>query len=117
MNNSNPANSLTASLAVGKPKKLQHSDLSLLKYRFMVFYRFLLAIVGGYALASLTAMVVAQAFSEYRAAAVMSATLLAFSMHCAAFIWVFMVHKTLKATLGIILPCLLFWAMTLYLGA
>ena len=117
MNTPNPTNSLTASLTVNKVKKLQHSDLTLFKYRLMVFYRFLLAIVGGYALASLTAIAVAQAFSEYRAAAVMSATLLAFSLHCAAFIWVFMVHKTLKATLGIALPCLALWVLTLYLGA
>ncbi|MEG0483360.1 MAG: hypothetical protein RR575_05785 [Acinetobacter sp.] len=87
------------------------SSSSLMTYRLMIFYRFILAIFGGYVLAALSAIVIAQTFSEYRVASVMSATLLAFSIHCAAFIWVFMVNKTLKASLGIVVPCLVLWTI------
>ena len=88
----------------------------LLTYRLMITYRFLLAIVGGYALASYSAMVIAKTFAEQRADAVLSATLLAFCIYCAAFIWVFMVKKTLKASLGIVLPTLILWAITTFVG-
>lgn len=77
-----------------------------ISYRLMVLYRFLLAGIGGYLLASLSAIVIAQTFSTYQSSAAMSATLVAFCLQCAAFIWVFMVHKTRKATLGIVLPSL-----------
>ena len=89
----------------------------LLTYRLMISYRFLLAIVGGYALASYSAIIIAQIFAEQRADAVLSATLLAFCIYCAAFIWVFMVKKTLKASLGIILPTLILWAITTFVGS
>ena len=116
MNNSSvPDQLITAPRIKIKPKS--QTDSSLLKYRCMVLYRFILAIVGGYLLSALTAIVVAKAFIDYRAAAVMAATLLAFSIHCAAFIWVFMVHKTLKASLGIFIPCLLLWLTSQFLGA
>ena len=36
----------------------------LLTYRLMISYRFLLAIVGGYALASYSAIVIAKIFAE-----------------------------------------------------
>ena len=88
----------------------------LLTYRLMISYRFLLATVGGYALASYSAIVIAQIFAEQRANAVLSATLLAFCIYCAAFIWVFMVKKTLKASLGIVLPTLILWAITTFVG-
>ncbi len=89
---------------------------TLVAYRWMIFYRFSLATVGGYLLAALVAMVTAQLFAEQRANAVMSATLLAFCVHTAAFIWVFMVHKTLKATLGIIIPMVILFVIYQLLG-
>lgn len=46
----------------------------------------------------------------------MSATLVAFLLHTTAFIWVFMVNKTLKATLGIVVPCLVLFALIKILG-
>jgi hypothetical protein len=48
--------------------------------------------------------------------AAMSATLIAFCLNCAAFIWVFMVQKTLKATLGIAVPCIALYALLKFLG-
>jgi len=88
-----------------------------LSYRGMIFYRFCLALLGGYALASLSAMVIAELFSKDRVDAVMSATLLAFVLNCAVFIWVFMVNKTLKASLGILIPCLALFCFLQFIGS
>lgn len=87
-----------------------------LSYRLMIVYRFLLALVGGYVLASLSSIVIAQYFAEYRSSAAMAATLIGFSLHCAVFIWVFMVHSTLKSSLGIFLPALLLFIAYKILG-
>lgn len=46
----------------------------------------------------------------------MSATLIGFSLNAAAFIWVFMVNKTLKATLGIAIPGVLLYIAYKLLG-
>ncbi|TCB68819.1 hypothetical protein [Acinetobacter sp. ANC 4178] len=114
MNNSSVPDQLIAAPII---KIKPQSDSALLKYRGMVLYRFVLAIFGGYLLSALTAIVVAKAFIDYRASAAIAATLLAFSIHCAAFIWVFMVHKTLKASLGIFIPCFVLWLTSQFLGA
>ncbi len=82
-----------------------------LRYRGMIAYRFALALFGGYALASLSAMFIATVFAQDRMNAALSATLTAFVVHCAVFIWVFMVHKTLKASLGVLLPCVVLFCM------
>lgn len=92
--------------------KKKHIDKTvMLSYRFKVAYRFLLATVGGYLVASLCAIVIAQYFAEYRSSAAVAATLIAFTVHTAAFIWVFMVNKTLKASLGIFTPCLILFIL------
>ncbi len=88
----------------------------IMSYRFMIFYRFLLATLGGYILASLVAIVIAQLFSEFGTSAAMSATLIAFTLQACAFIWVFMVNKTLKASLGIMIPCVLLYIIYRFLG-
>lgn len=82
-----------------------------LRYRGMIAYRFALALFGGYALASLSAMFIATVFAQDRLNAALSATLTAFVVHCAVFIWVFMVNKTLKASLGVLLPCLVLFGL------
>jgi len=87
------------------------SPSSLFRYRAMIFYRFLVAVFGGYLLASLSALVLAKTFADFRVSSVMSATMIAFMIHCAAFIWVFMVNKTLKASLGIFIPCLILFVI------
>lgn len=96
-----------------KPK---NTPKTVLFYRIMILYRFILATVGGYALATCAAMFIAQYFSEYRGSAAMSATLLAFTLQACAFIWVFMVNKTLKATLGIMIPTLILYLLLKMLG-
>ncbi|UNT58491.1 hypothetical protein IHE35_10195 [Acinetobacter sp. ASP199] len=99
---------------VNRPKKKAQSQL--IAYRFMIFYRFMLAALGGYALASFAAMAIAKYFSDYQSSAAMSATLIGFLLQTGAFIWVFMVNKTLKATLGILIPTLLFYIAYHFLG-
>lgn len=94
-----------------RAKKKSIEKAALVTYRVMIAYRFLLATVGGYLLASLCAIVIAQYFIEYRSSAAMAATLIAFTVHTAAFIWVFMVNKTLKASLGIFIPCLILFIL------
>lgn len=88
----------------------------LMAYRFMIFYRFLLALIGGYVLAALSAILIAKGFNEYRSSAAMTATMLGFCIHTAAFIWVFMVNKTLKASLGIVVPILLLYIIYHFMG-
>ncbi len=92
------------------------SKPKIMSYRFMIFYRFLLAALGGYLLASLVAIVIAQLFSDFGTSAAMSATLIAFTLQACAFIWVFMVNKTLKASLGIMIPCVLLYIIYRFLG-
>lgn len=100
------------------PQKLTKTKAKpkILAYRFMVFYRFLLATLGGYVLASLVAMIIAQSFSEFGTSAAMSATLIGFTIQTCTFIWVFMVNKTLKASLGIIVPSVLLYIIYQFLG-
>lgn len=89
----------------------------LLAYRCMIAYRFILACFGGYLLASLTAVAIADLFIEHGSSAAVAATLIGLCLHVGAFIWVFMVNQTLKATLGIFIPSLMLFALTQFLGA
>lgn len=98
--------------AFAKPKEKQ----STLFYRLMIFYRFALALIGGYVISMLSAIVIAEVFTADRGSAAMGATIVAFLLWTAAFIWVFMVNKTLKASLGIILPSLILFVIYKLLG-
>ena len=103
--------SASMSTNTARTKKKSIEKTALISYRVMITYRFMLATVGGYLLASLCAIVIAQYFVEYRSSAATAATLIAFTVHPAAFIWVFMVNKTLKASLGIFIPCLILFIL------
>lgn len=111
----NSSSSINTGTARPTPKKKAKAETPI-SYRFMILYRFILALFGGYILAAVSAIAIAELFIEQRANAAMSATLIAFCVQCAAFIWVFMVQKTLKATLGIVLPCLGLWLLLKLLG-
>ncbi|RKG32595.1 hypothetical protein [Acinetobacter tianfuensis] len=97
-------------------RKKTKTEASLLAYRLMILYRFALALIGGYALAYLSAVTITQVFAEQRGSAAMAATLIAFTVWTGAFIWVFMVNKTLKASLGILLPVLALFIFCTFLG-
>ncbi|WP_139851290.1 hypothetical protein [Acinetobacter pullicarnis] len=117
MNNPAQLNVATATECMPRARatKTKKKEVSL-SYRGMIFYRFCLALFGGYAFASLSAMAIAQLFINDRVNAVMSATLLAFVLHCAVFIWVFMVNKTLKASLGVLVPCAVLFCILIFVG-
>ena len=74
--NSSPPEALVTPLTSALPKARKDTP-SLLTYRLMIFYRFALALVGGYVVAMLSAIVIADVFSEDRGSAAMSATLIA----------------------------------------
>ncbi len=91
---------------VSSKKKVENS--SIVKYRLMIFSRVVLAILGGYYFSAISAMLIGSAFlsEPLKANAVLSGTMLAFVIHCAVFIWVFMVNSTIKAWLGVVVPSL-----------
>ncbi len=93
------------------------SSSQLIRYRCMIAYRCLLALLGGYVFASLTAITIGQIFAEYRSSAASAATLIGFVVHVAVFIWVFMVQKTRIASLGVLLPCIGLFLLNHYLGS
>lgn len=106
---------------VGKPvrqksvtKKVVDTK-SLINYRLMIFFRFILAIFGGYFFSAITAMLIGAFFisEPNKANAVLMGTMLAFVLHCAVFIWVFMVKSTLKAWLGVLVPTVIFYVVYL----
>ena len=108
--------SSSAAIAEARPVRRAKNQSSLFTYRLMIVWRFALAMFGGYAIAMYSAILIAHMFSDHRASAAMSATLIAFSLQAGAFIWVFMVNKTLKASLGIIVPAVILFALAKVLG-
>lgn len=82
-------------------------------YRCAVALRALLAVVGGYALASTTAACVGLLLvwaGSSRVDAVLWSTMLAFLVHATAALWVFGCRNSARAALGIGLPLLLMGA-------
>ena len=116
MNNPNMHAIATETVATPRPSSQHKVQASLTAYRLMILYRFMLAGLGGYLLASLAVIVIAQLFIDSGSSAAMSATLIGFSLNTAAFIWVFMVNKTVKATLGIVIPSVLLYIAYKFLG-
>ena len=98
-----------------KPARKKKVDTPL-SYRLMVLYRFALALLGGYFLAALSALTIAKVFIANPVNAAMSATLIAFCLNCAGFIGVVMVQKTVKATVGIAVPCIGVYGLIKLLG-
>lgn len=113
---SSPVDAISTQLASRSSSAKHKANNSILTYRFMIFYRFVLALVGGYALATLSAITIADTFAEDRGSAAMSATLIAFIIWACSFIWVFMVNKTSKASLGIVLPSILLFVIYYFSG-
>lgn len=102
--------------APARPIRKTQVQPNLVAYRLMILYRCLLAGFGGYVLAALSAMFMAHFFSDYRSSAAMSATMIGFTLQACAFIWVFMINKTLNATLGIVIPCILLYISFIVIG-
>ncbi len=78
-----------------------------LRYRLGVASRAVAAIIGGYALAAAATAFMALTLPMARADAVLTATLLSFTVYVCAVIWVFAARDALRAWLGIGVPALL----------
>lgn len=79
-----------------------------LSYRCDVVLRFILALLGGYALSSYFSLVFSLILPGDKVYAVLTATMLSFILHALIFIFVFAVRSVLKVWLGIIIPLVLF---------
>ncbi len=76
------------------------------RYRLGVASRAIAAILGGYALAATTTAVLSLVLPLPRVDAVMTATLLSFTVYTCAAIWVFAARDALRAWIGIGVPAL-----------
>ena len=74
------------------------------RYRLGVASRAIAAILGGYALAAASTAVLSLVLPLPRVDAVMTATLLSFTVYVFAAIWVFAARDALRAWLGIGVP-------------
>lgn len=74
------------------------------RYRLGVASRAVAAIVGAYAMAAASTAVLSLALPMPRVDAVMTATLLSFTVYTCAVIWVFAARDALHAWLGIGVP-------------
>jgi apolipoprotein N-acyltransferase len=77
-----------------------------MRYRRGVASRAIAAILGGYVLAALSTALLALALPMPRVDAVMTATLLSFTVYTCAAIWVFAARDALRAWLGVGVPVL-----------
>ncbi|MBB5391982.1 MULTISPECIES: DUF3649 domain-containing protein [unclassified Herbaspirillum] len=77
-----------------------------MRYRLAVLSRIAAAIGGGYALAGLCTALLAAWLPMARADAVMTATMLSFSIHACAVIWVFAARDAWRAWIGLGWPTL-----------
>jgi len=78
-----------------------------LRYRLAVASRALAAIGGGYALAAVTAALLAVVLPMQPAEAVIAATLVSLIVFCCAVLWVFAARTAWRAWGGILAPGLL----------
>ena len=77
---------------------------SLLKYRLDVTARAVAAIGGGYAVSALGTALLALLLPMAPADAVITATLLSFTVYVCAVVWVFAAPTALHAWIGLVLP-------------
>ncbi|HEY9572530.1 MAG TPA: DUF3649 domain-containing protein [Pusillimonas sp.] len=75
-----------------------------LRYRLEVASRALAAICGGYALTATASGLLALTLPMQRADAVLTATLLSFTLYACAALWAFAAGSALRAWLGIGVP-------------
>lgn len=85
--------------------------------RWGVLSRTLAAILGGYALASVSAVFCAVALPTARGQAVLTGMLVAIVVAACAALWAFATRTALRAWLGILVPTLVLAAASRLLGA
>jgi hypothetical protein len=77
-----------------------------MRYRLGVASRAIAAILGGYVLAAVSTALLSLALPMPRVDAVMTATLLSFTVYTCAAIWAFAARDALRAWLGVGVPVL-----------
>ncbi|MFC7286524.1 DUF3649 domain-containing protein [Herminiimonas glaciei] len=75
-----------------------------LQYRLGVASRAVAAILGGYAVTALATALLAVILPMVRIDAVLTATLLSFTVYTCAVLWVFAARSAFRAWIGIVLP-------------
>ncbi|ABR91018.1 Uncharacterized conserved protein [Janthinobacterium sp. Marseille] len=75
-----------------------------LQYRLGVASRAVAAILGGYAVTALATALLAVILPMVRIDAVLTATLLSFTVYTCAVLWVFAARNAFRAWIGIVLP-------------
>ena len=74
--------------------------------------RILIGFVGGYVLSAIVALYLAKALPSVRLEAVLTGAMIGFVVNVVAIIWAFAARSTLRACLGILVPCALLGAFT-----
>lgn len=82
-------------------------------YRWQIAFRAFVAILGGYALANISAILLSYLLPMPKSDAVMTGVLLSFSIYTGAIMWVFAVRSLHKAWLGLVAPSLFLGAAAL----
>ncbi|MNK05228.1 hypothetical protein D3C87_231040 [compost metagenome] len=75
-----------------------------LQYRLGIASRAVAAILGGYGVTALTTALLAVILPMVRIDAVLTATLLSFTVYTCAVLWVFAASSAFRAWLGLVLP-------------
>ncbi|MEN0037673.1 MAG: DUF3649 domain-containing protein [Cellvibrio sp.] len=83
------------------------------RYRWQIAFRTLAAILGGYALANISAILLSYLLPMPKSDAVMTGILLSFAIYTCAIMWVFAVQSVHKAWLGLAIPSLVMGAAAL----
>lgn len=81
------------------------------RYRRDVAVRVLAAVIGGYVLANVTAIILSFLLPMPASSALMTSLLLSFAIYAAVLLWVFSVKSVHHAWLGLAVPCVLLGAL------
>ena len=84
-------------------------------YRRQIAFRVTVAIIGGYALANITAILLSYLLPMSKSDAVMTGILLSFAVYTSAIMWVFAVRSARRACIGLLTPSLVLGAVALLL--
>ena len=85
------------------------------RYRWQIALRLMLGIIGGYALANISAILLSYLLPMPKSDAVMTGILLSFAIYTGAIMWVFAVQSAHKAWLGLAVPSFVLGTIALIL--
>lgn len=91
------------------------SDENLTRYRWEVFGRCLIAVVGGYVFTLALSIFLTQVLPVAKSSAVMTANLLSFAIYTLAIIWVFAVKEFRQLWWGLAGSAIFFAVVLLFL--